>query len=79
MSNAPAAKQGGTPPYGPGEEHPHHILTAGQVLDIYASDAPVKDLADRYGVNRNTISMIRHGKRWGWLTQAENASASDVS
>lgn len=52
-----------------GEDNPRHILTAEQVLEIYASTEPQMVLAKRYGVSRQTISMIRHGKRWTWLTQ----------
>jgi hypothetical protein len=54
-----------------GEDNPRHILIAAQVLDIYASDEPQAILAKRYGVHKNTISMIRTGRRWAWLTQAQ--------
>jgi hypothetical protein len=55
-----------------GEDNPRAVLTTDQVLAIYSSKEPVKDLAHRYGVNRNTVSMIRHGRRWAWLTQGQD-------
>jgi hypothetical protein len=67
----PETPQVAAPHFSPGEDNPSAILTAEQVLAIYASDEPVKDLAHRYRVNRNTISMIRHGRRWKWLTQSQ--------
>jgi hypothetical protein len=51
-----------------------HILTAEQVLAVYASHEPYPVLAKRYGVHGNTISMIRHGRRGRWFTQAQDPS-----
>lgn len=56
-----------------GEQHPHHKLTAGEVLTIRASYIPglitLADLAKCYGVSKQTISVILSGKSWGWLTE----------
>lgn len=58
-------------PYPPGSQNPRAVLSEDEVLDIYRSTEPVFEVAERYGVNRNTVSMIRHGRRWAWLTQGQ--------
>lgn len=56
-----------------GEQHPHHKLTADDVLAIRATYVPgavtLADLAERYGVSKQTISVILSGKSWGWLIE----------
>jgi hypothetical protein len=43
-------------------------LTEADVLNIIASpDVPALDLAQRYGVSRSRISLIRSGKSWAHL------------
>ena len=41
------------------------------VLVIHASDESGPVLAERYGVSRVTISHIKRGKTWSWLTAAQ--------
>ena len=54
-----------------GQDNPQSELTETSVLEIYRSRGTErnKDLAERYGVSPATISLIWHGKVWGWLTQ----------
>lgn len=55
-----------------GEDNPQHVLTAKQVLDIYSSTEPRVVVARRHEVSVSTVSMIRNGKRWAWLTQGRD-------
>jgi len=52
-----------------GERHGNHRLTEQQVLEIYARRAE-RGLAGEFGVSVETISAIRTGRAWGWLTGA---------
>jgi hypothetical protein len=65
--------------YGRGGQNPKAVLSEAEVLDIYRSTEPVFEVAERYGVNRNTVSMIRHGRRWGWLTQGQGRAEGDAA
>lgn len=47
-----------------GAAHHSMKLTEDQVRDILRSIEPATDLATRYGVNRDYISMIQRGVRW---------------
>jgi hypothetical protein len=54
-----------------GEEIPQHILTEKQVLEVLALlDAKYeqKQIAREFNVSEATISMIKTGKVWAWLT-----------
>lgn len=51
-----------------GEKHGRSKLTEEQVLSIYASDKTQIDLAEEFGVGRRTISSIKTGANWSWLT-----------
>lgn len=48
-------------------------MTDDDILSIYHSKDSVKNLADKYGLNPSTISKIRLGKRWAWLTNPRAA------
>ncbi|WP_104172562.1 hypothetical protein [Arthrobacter sp. Y81] len=54
-----------------GEQHPHHRLTADDVLSIRASYIPgvntLADLARCHHVSKQTISVILQGKTWSHL------------
>lgn len=54
-----------------GEKHYKTKLREEQVIEIYNSDLSVRKLASIYGVNDGTISYIKNGKSWRWLTQDE--------
>lgn len=52
-----------------GERSTSHKLTESQVKDILAQPyRTVTELGRIYGVNHHTISDIRNGKTWGYLT-----------
>jgi DNA-binding XRE family transcriptional regulator len=55
-----------------GESHPNSKLTEERVREIRlryrAGVVTQAELAEEYGVKRNTISRIVSGKRWGWLS-----------
>jgi hypothetical protein len=47
-------------------------LSEDQVLAIYANkDSTQEELAQRYRVSQSTISHIKNGLTWAWLTQAK--------
>jgi hypothetical protein len=52
-----------------GEKHGSNKLTETQVMAIYASDKIHRELAAEFGVARQTISDIKSGRYWSWLTQ----------
>jgi HNH endonuclease len=59
------------PPASRGEANGQAVLTEDEVLDIYErawSGESGKSLAKEYGVNKRTISNIKHGVNWAWLT-----------
>lgn len=43
-------------------------FTPEQVLEIYNSTERQKDIAERYGVNPSTISLIKNGHKWSSVT-----------
>lgn len=54
-----------------GEEVPRSTLTNEMVLGIVAfgkDGYQNKEIAKRYGIDPSTVSQIRGGKRWAWLT-----------
>lgn len=52
-----------------GENQRSVILTEQQVLEIYNSPKRGFELVKDFGVAKNTISAIKHGRSWGWLTK----------
>lgn len=63
--------KGGNPPHFFGEEHPNHVLTEKEVLEIKSKYikkyGSCTALAREYGVDRSCIYLIVTGKNWGWL------------
>ena len=53
------------------EEHYLAKLTKEQALEIYRSTDKQMDLAKRFGVSQTTVSIIKKGEVWGWLTDGE--------
>lgn len=53
------------------EEHYLAKLTKEQALEIYRSTDKQMDLAKRFGVSQTTVSIIKNGDAWGWLTKDE--------
>lgn len=51
-----------------GEKNHKSILSDFQVAEIKNSNTPLKIAAEKYGVHFSTISKIRTGKNWGWLS-----------
>ncbi len=65
-----------------GKENTHHarragkcpnltVLTPTEVLDIFTSQESTASLATRFAVVRTTITAIRRGAAWAWLTQGK--------
>jgi hypothetical protein len=59
-----------------GARNPNTRLLPEQVLKIYSSTDPNPTLAARFGVSDKTISHIRHGRTWAWLTLHARSSAA---
>jgi hypothetical protein len=53
-----------------GEHNGNHRLTVEQVLAIYNSTESRSNTARLYDCSPMTVTYIRSGKRWGWLTGA---------
>lgn len=54
-------------------------LSAGDVLAIRASTERLSVVADRYGVDQSTVSLIRNRKRWADLHSAEHAHSESAA
>ena len=54
-----------------GEECSNSILTEDMVLKIFNDHRSIRDLSVVYGISAGTISSIKTGKNWGWLTGKE--------
>jgi len=54
-------------------------LTAKQALEIYKSNEPPKALATRYKVAKCTISLIKNGYSWSYVTGHERPNKSGNS
>lgn len=52
-----------------GQDRPSAKLTESQVLEIYKLKGIVKaqDIAEQYGVSKNTINCILRGSKWNYL------------
>jgi HNH endonuclease len=62
------------PPRRPGESNGQSILTEGQVLEIYrrAWDGEKQtQIAAEYGIDKRTVTDIKYGRSWAWLTGAK--------
>lgn len=51
-----------------GETHHWAILTEKEVMEIVQLDSPNKEIAEKYGVSKTTISHIFRGKTWSHIT-----------
>lgn len=51
-----------------GELHPMHVLTAGDVARIFASQERQVALANQFGVDQSVISNIKTGRLWSHIT-----------
>jgi hypothetical protein len=47
-----------------GERHPNHKLTDAKVRRIRRMEGLEREIANRFGVSRKTIRLIRQGKAW---------------
>jgi hypothetical protein len=47
-----------------GENNPRSKLTANDVLDIRASDLPLSQLAQQYGVVKSVVGYAKRGITW---------------
>jgi hypothetical protein len=56
-----------------GESHVQAKLTMRDVLAIRASNESQRTLSKRYGINQATVSRLRRGKYWKWLSLSETA------
>lgn len=56
-----------------GEKNPGAKLKEAEVLDIFerawSGEERTVDIAADYGITDPLVSMIKHGKKWGWLTE----------
>jgi DNA-binding Xre family transcriptional regulator len=43
-------------------------LTPEQVLEIYRADGTQQEIADRFGMSRANVSLIKSGKQWPHVT-----------
>lgn len=50
---------------------PFKTLSERVVLKIYNSPLSGNELSEKYNTPKNTISSIRTGRNWGWLTKKE--------
>lgn len=57
-----------------GEKNTQNKLTEHQVLAIYNSNETQRSIASKYGIDQSTVSYIKIGKLWGWLTKGCEAS-----
>ncbi len=54
-----------------GEKHGMSRLKESQVLEIISSDLMHRELANKYGVARTTISSIKNGRSWAFLNKED--------
>lgn len=61
--------------YNLGEDHGRSTLTADEALDIYqlawTEEFSQGLIAEHFGVSRNTVSHIKHGRLWTHVTNHE--------
>jgi len=51
-----------------GESNPQAKLTEKDVIQIYQMNKTLKEIAEMYEIKFQTVSDIKRGKIWGWLT-----------
>lgn len=52
-----------------GEAHPRAKLTGDLAMQVYSADGEQRALAREYGVSQSTVSAIKNGRNWAWLTK----------
>lgn len=52
-----------------GEKNTQNKLSRKQVFDIFKSIESQRKIAKKYGIDQSTVSNIKTGKLWGWLTK----------
>lgn len=52
-----------------GEEHGRSILTEKEVIDIFKSKEPYKNLMKKYNISKSTISSIKNRRNWNHITK----------
>ena len=57
-----------------GTKHAMAKLTEWQVINILADNRPYQKIADDYGVSKPTITAIKTGRNWGWLSKCDERS-----
>lgn len=48
------------------------LLTPKQVMSIFKSKGTQQEIATRFGIDQSTVSSIRNGQTWAYLTGAES-------
>lgn len=61
-----------------GERQGSAKLTVAEVLAIRETPGRLREIADKYGVGLMTISEIRRGVRWAWLTAPGNQATTST-
>lgn len=54
-----------------GERHGNAKLSNDDVVAIFTDQRPQKQIADHYSISQPTVSDIKRGYRWRWLTGAK--------
>jgi hypothetical protein len=57
-----------------GERNTQNKLTEQQALEIYNSRDTQRLIALQYGIDQSTVSYIKSGKLWGWMTKEVKSS-----
>lgn len=52
-----------------GEKNTQNKLAENEVFEIYHSNRTQRVIANEYGIDQSTVSNIKTGKLWGWLTR----------
>jgi hypothetical protein len=52
-----------------GERNTQNKIKEHQVLEIFNSNDLQHQIAKKYGIDQSTVSYIKSGKLWGWLTK----------
>lgn len=52
----------------------HAVLSEAQALAIYSDQRTHKAIADAYGIGRQTVTNIKLGESWAWLTGHRRAA-----
>ena len=55
-----------------GENNKRSKLLEHDVIEIFNSSLSQKELTRKYFVSQGTISQIKNGKIWSWLTKKDN-------